>query len=801
MVSLNRPGQIRCKIGASPEKIIYEQHLGVSVGILLQRHGAAVMDGINFIQDLAIVLLGAGIAGAFCKRIGLSVIVGYILAGIFVGPFTPPFSLILDVGRIETLSLVGLVFLMFGIGLGLSLTKLHKMGLPMLLATGLGAFFVLNLTHLLGKVLGWNSAQSLFMAAMFMVSSSAVISKVVRELNLGHERSGQLAQGITVLEDIVAVMMLAVLGSQVTSFGAESLNIGNLLTNMGAFVVLLVMAGLSLVPFLLRRLNVKADPELQTIVVAGILFLMALMAVKAGYSLALGAFLLGTIVAEMPQKSGVEKAFGGMRDMFSSVFFVSIGMMIDVNLMFGVWHWIVALTIFIMVIRSLSTGLALMVLGTPPRDARRAGLLLMPLGEFTFVIAQLGVGAHVLPPEYYPITVGISILTVLLTPVINRHAEPLLRGIERMEPRWLSRTLEVYHLWLAQLGNMQAGQLWWQLSKKTVLQVALEILFITGLLAFSEKILAALQESPLAGGLTPAMLGLLFWPAIGILVLVPLIAIWRQLGTLAMIFARLATARIRLPELLIANGIKTICAVGLAYWLFQILPIESLSRWWWLVIMAVLTIFLIVFSRRLSHWHSRWQSSLQDVFAETHTPESSHLRLWMEDSGGWILRVQEFIVPERAVCSGHSIAELRVRSRFGASIVEIDRQGHMIIAPRPTQAIYTGDRLLLLGTQEQIDAARSGLGQVKGPEEVSDFDQAHLERVVVSAGPCVGRSLAELQIQQQTGVLVVGIDRAGHKVINPAGRERLTEEAELLVLGTPERIRQFRRLLEHEQGS
>ncbi|MBE0596767.1 MAG: cation:proton antiporter, partial [Desulfuromonadales bacterium] len=313
------------------------------------------MDGINFIQDLAIVLLGAGIAGALCKRIGLSVIVGYLLAGIIIGPHTPPFSFILDIDRIETLSQLGLVFLMFGIGLGLSLTRLRKMGLSTLLATGLGAFFVFNLTQLLGKAVGWSSAQTLFIAAMFMVSSSAVIAKIIREMNLGHERSGQLALGVTVLEDVVAVVMLAVLGSQIASAGAGSPEIGTLLIGLIGFVVLLVITGLLFIPGLLQRLDGKADPELQTIVIAGVLFLVALMAVKAGYSLALGAFLLGAVVAEMPQRSGVEKSFGGARDMFSSVFFVTIGMMIEVKLMLGVWHWIVALTLFTMVARSLST--------------------------------------------------------------------------------------------------------------------------------------------------------------------------------------------------------------------------------------------------------------------------------------------------------------------------------------------------------------------------------------------------------------------------------------------------------------
>ena len=747
------------------------------------------LDGINLIQDLAIVLLGAGFAGALCKRVGLSVIVGYLLAGIILGPHTPPFSFILDVKRIETLSQVGLVFLMFAIGLGLSLTKLKKMGVTALLATGLGAFLVLNMTQLLGTSLGWPPAQSLFVAAMFMVSSSAVIAKIIKDMNLGHERSGQVALGITVLEDVVAVVMLAVLGSQVTA--SEATGVGSLLASLSAFVVLLVMVGLFFIPRLLRRVEAKADPELQTIVVAGVLFLMALLAVKAGYSLALGAFLLGAIVAEMPQKTGVEKSFSGLRDMFSSVFFVSIGMMIDVKLMVEVWPLILGLGLFTLVVRSVCTGLALILVGTPPYDARRAALMLMPLGEFTFVIAQLGVSKSVLPPQFYPVAVGVSILTVLITPIINRHAEPVLRVIEKVEPSFVRQTLEVYHNWLAQLGNLQGDHLWWQLSKKRVLQIALEGLLVTGILSFSGAFLEVFQSSPLADNLTPSSLRLTFFTLLGLLVLIPLFAIWRNFSVLAMIFAELAETRTRLPGPIVENSFKALSAVAIAYWLFRIAPVASLSKLAWLIIVAVLAAVLVVFSRRLIYWHSKWHGSLKDVFSDRQAIEIRRQRQWMKNSVGWDINLQQYTLPEHAACSGSSIAELQVRSRFGCTIVEIERQGHTIIAPEPAMTVYSGDRFLLLGTSEQIDAARAELGRIEIEEKASDFDEVRLEMVPVPACSRIGLSLAELSIPLHTGVLVVGIERAGEKMINPAGEERLVEGDELLVLGSPAQIRGF----------
>ena len=743
------------------------------------------MDSIDLIQDLAIVLLAASFAGALCKRAGLSVIVGYLLAGIIIGPHTPPFSFVLDVQRIETLSQIGLVFLMFAIGLGLSLTKLQRMGASTLLATGLGAFFVLNLTQLLGSLLDWSPIQSLFVAGMLMVSSSAVIAKVIKDLNLGNQRYAQLALGVTVLEDVVAVVMLAVLGSQATA------GVGSLLAGMSAFVVLLVMTGLFLLPKLLGRMEAKADPELQTLVVAGVLFLMALLAVKAGYSLALGAFLLGAIVAEMPQKSGVDKAFSGMRDMFSSVFFVSIGMMIDVTLMVDVWPMILGLVFFTVVVRSVSTGLALILIGTPPYEARRAGLALTPLGEFTFVIAQLGVSKAVLPEHFYPAAVGASILTVLIAPLINRHAEPLLQFVEKAEPAFIRRVVGVYHQWLDQFAILQASQLWWQLSKKRVLQITLEVLFVTGLLSFSASLLDIFQHSQLALTLSPSAVKLTFFTALGLLVLIPLFAIWRNLSVLAMIFAELAENRTLMPSPLVENSFKLLSAVGIIYWLYRVAPIESLSKWALVTIVILLAVVLIIFSRRLIYWHSRWHGSLSTVFAAAQVNEASHQRLWMQNSVGWDINLQQFTLPELAACSGKSIAELQVRSRFGCTIVEIERQGHTIMTPEPATVLYPGDRLLLLGTAEQITALREELGKLKAGDELSDLDTVRLQSVPVPAGPHVGSSLAELRIPLHTGVLVVGINRSGLKTINPAGDERLSEGDELLLLGSPTQISQF----------
>ena len=756
-------------------------------------------DGINFIQDLAIVLLAAGLAGSLCKRVGLSVIVGYLAAGLVIGPYTPPFSFITDVARIQTLSQIGLVFLMFAIGLGLSLTKLGRMGLPALAATGLGAFLMLNLTQLLGVVVGWSSAQSLFIAAMFMVSSSAVIAKTVGELKLNHEGSAQQALGITVMEDVVAVVMLTILAAQ--TGGGDGANVGTLLATMSAFVVLLVGAGLLLVPRLLRRLESRADPELQTIIVAGVLFLLSIAAAKAGYSLALGAFLLGAIVAEMPQKVGVEKSFAGMRDLFSSVFFVSIGMMIDVKLLPGVWHWILGLFLFVMIARPVATGAAMILCGTHPREARRAGLLLTPLGEFSFIIAQLGVSSAVLPADYYPLAVGVSILTVLATPLVNRHAVPLLDFAERIEPRWITRTLEAYHGWIQQLQNRQNTPLVWRLVRSRFLQIGVEILVTTGLLIFSGQILAALETTLDSGWIERAMLDYVFWGVIGLIVLVMLVALWRNVSAVTMILAEGLCSGTRLPAPALHAGLRAFAAVALGYWLYLILPVESLPGWGWLVIAAAALAVTTICSNRLIYWHSTWQSSVQDVLAadpdSPDTPRANARQALDQGLESWGVKLEDFIIPDDAAYAGCDLAQMAIPSRFGCSVIEVERNGYVITRTGPDLRIYPGDKLLLLGKDEGLTAARDFLqGDKKSASDASEeFSGSILQTHVLPAGPHAGRALADLQIARETGVRVVGIQRGDTQIINPGGNQTLKTGDGLLVVGTLDELRAFRRWL------
>ncbi|MBI5381357.1 MAG: cation:proton antiporter [Opitutae bacterium] len=757
------------------------------------------MEAIHFIQDLAVILTVAGVVGWVCQRLGLSTVVGFLVAGLVVGPHTPPFALVTDVPRVETLAQLGLVFLMFAIGLRLSVRKLRRLGFSLLLAVCASAGIIFALTRLLGAAVGLSAVESLFLAGMLMVSSSAIISKVLLEACATHERSGQLAMGVVVLEDVVAVVMLTLLNS-IVQFGGPAearVPLGETLGMLGAFVALAGVGGLILVPWLLRRMSIAADEELQTLGIAGLLFLLALLAFRAGYSIALGAFLLGTIVAETPHRAQVERLFEGMRDVFSAVFFVAIGMQIDPRALGESAGLIAGLAVFTLLVRTgaCTTGLAL--IGTPFREALRTGLSVLPIGEFSFIIAQLGVSAGVVSERFYPLAVGLSLLTTLAATPATRHSERLSDMVMAWHPKWLGDWLRAYYGWLDHFAVRQKRSLLWQMSRKRLIQVSVGLLFVTGLLIFSEKLLSVLEDWLGADWPYRSWLDMLFWSGLTLVALVPLVAIWRNLSAMAMLYAEV-TARGHPHEKklrpFIENGLKVVGGAGLFVWLASVLPAEGVAKWLLLLCGALAIVTVILLRRKLIYWHSEVEVELQTMLEPEKYRISATSAPWLQSHDDWNLAVIDCVVPDLADCQGRSLRELGLRSRFGCTVVGIERQGYMIPLPPPEAVLYPRDKALLMGTPEQVRAGREFLGLVTG-SSLSDslFEEVRMEALAVPAWSRVtGCTIGEVAPAKQFGVQVAGLHRAGLRILNPKTGEVLRAGDELLVLGTTVQIRQFR---------
>lgn len=754
------------------------------------------MHGFHFIQDLAIILAVAGVVGWICQRMGLSVIVGFLVAGMVVGPHTPPISLIADVERVDTMAQLGIVFLMFSIGLQLSLRKMRRLGLSLLFATFVGAIVVYHLCRTLAATLGWSATEGLFLAGMLMVSSSAIISKILHETGTNHERSGQLAMGVSVLEDVVAVVMLTVLSSIVHLGKGEGANVGETILLLGAFVVLAGIAGLLLVPWLLKRMSIEAEEELQTLGIAGLLFGLAVVAQAAGYSLALGAFLLGTIVAETPHRHQVERTFEGMRSVFSAVFFVAIGMQIDARLLWQEGLLILGVSAFVLIARPLAVATGMTLIGTPIKDGLRTGLTATPIGEFSFIIAQVGVAAKVVSPRFYPLAVGVSLITTLAAPFVMRRSERIAETVVSRQPRWLADWVKAYDGWLNRMRQRRARNLLWQLSRKRIAQISVGALFVTGLIVFSGKLFELVKEW-LTPQFSATVVAYSFWIAVALVVLGPLVAIWRNLSAMALIYAQFSTrghAHAKRLAPLIETALKIGFGILIYLWIAAIAPVDDSVRWLFPVSAVAAAVALLVLRRRLIYWHSEMEVEILSVIETEDKKMTSTTAPWLQPHGEWNLHMIDCTLPDLADCQGKQIAELDLRAKFGCSVVGIERQGYMIPLPPPEAVLYPRDKVLLMGTTEQVKAGKAFLGAVSGTHgSDSVFEEVRMEAVTLPAwSRAADRTLIELSPAQNHNVQIAGIHRGGLRILNPSAQERLRSGDEILVLGTPVDIAEFK---------
>jgi CPA2 family monovalent cation:H+ antiporter-2 len=534
------------------------------------------------------------------------------------------------------------------------------------------------------------------------------------------------------------------------------------------------------------------------------LFGLAVVAHHSGYSLAMGAFLLGMIVSETPHRTRVERTMEGMRDVFTAVFFVAIGLLIDPRLLVDSWWMILIVAVLTIAVRTAGVTTGLAVGGAQIGTALRTGLMMTPVGEFSFIIAQMGISTKMLPERFYPLIVGVSLATTLTAPGLTRNAGRLSERMIRMMPRWLLAWQTYYYTRIDALKARQQQNRLWQLSKKRIVQVAVEVFFVTGLLVFSEPLRGLVEDWLGEDWLFPHASTVLFWVAALLLVMGPLVALWRNISALCLLYAQMSVkgvphaARLR-P--VVEMVFKVAAGVAIYLWLSALLPVGPAARWVLPGSLPVALGALLLLRRKLVRWHSEMEAGLQSAVQGNAGAGADTAAPWLTGHGDWDLHAGGCTLPDLADCQGKQIAELDLRARFGCVVVGIERQGWLISRPRPDTTLYPRDKVLLIGAQRQLEAGRKFLMTVSGGVPVPELEDVRMETLQVPAGGSAGgRTLRELSPARNYHVQIVGIRREDARVLNPGGEEALRSGDELLVIGTPDEIANFKHRLE-ESGA
>jgi CPA2 family monovalent cation:H+ antiporter-2 len=765
----------RCSIILDPAAV--ERNSGSIKAITDLRDGTSLLRRSNqlvlivmhlpiFIQDLAVILVTAGLMSIVFTRLKQPVVLGYILAGMLIGPYTPPFQLVTDVEGIRTWAELGVIFLMFTLGLEFSFRKLTRVGATASVAAALEVLFFLPVGYALGRAFGWTTMDAIFLGAMLAISSTTIIIKALDELKLKRSQFAETIFGILIVEDLLAILLIVGLTTLATS---ESLS-GLILAGAALKLVLVVggwfIAGYLVVPRFIKYVVRVGNNEMMTLVALGFCLFLVVVAAKFHYSAALGAFIMGSIIAESPALHQIETRVEPFRDLFGAIFFVSIGMLIDPAIIWEYKGTIAVLCAVTIGGKIVSTGLGVLVAGQPLRESIRVGFGLAQIGEFSFIIAGLGASLKVTSEFLYPIGVAVSLITTFTTPYLILWSGPVARAAEERLPR-LTRLLNRYADWLAARRLVVTsgqgpgtGTLKWLVNA-----LVTALIFILG----AEYALPYVQRVPVLDG-TPGRL--LIWL---LLLLASAPFTWAMSNSFG---------QEEIPGRGFVFSLRGSVARALALCLIVILSADFFPP---MIIVAgavvSFAVLFLFFYRGLKKSYGSLEQHFLASFERAADPAADKL----VKLGPWESHLLRLTVHPNAVFVGKTLAEANLRNSYGVNIVAIQRGAETTVAPLPSQQLFPYDELLVLASDEAVTTASAFIAEPRlcAAEEPGIF-RYELQRVLVDEYSHLrpGVSIRESGVREQHSSIVVGVERKGVRITNPDSDLKLEAGDVVWIVGT-----------------
>lgn len=686
------------------------------------------MDAHVFLKSLTMVLCVAAVTTVVFQRLKQPVVLGYILAGLIVGPHVAV-PLVADPRVVEALSELGVILLMFSLGLEFSLGKLAKVG-P---TAGVTAFIQCALMvwfgFLVGRFFGWTTHESLFTGGVIAISSTTIIAKAFDEQGI----KGKLREfvvGVLIVEDLIGILLMAVL-TAISGNGADGgISSSALLAPAGrlaVFLVAFIVLGLLIVPRAIRAVNRFGRPETMLVTSIGLCFGGALLAHELGYSVALGAFIAGSLVSESGQGEKIEHLIEPVRDMFAAIFFVSVGMLIDPSLVWLHWAPIAVLTVVVIVGKVFSVTTGAFLTGSGTRTSVQAGFSLAQIGEFSFIIAALGLSLKATGTFLYPIAVAVSAVTTLTTPWLIRASGPAANFVDRKLPKSLQTFAALYGSWIEQLRSAPNRETTGTAARRLIKLILLDAAVLAGLIiataVYGEAGIGYIAErwrlSPvISSAVLAAGFGFLALPfAVGI------VRMAKRLGTTLAEAALPKKVEERQVDLAMAPRKALVVTLQFVVLLAVGLPLLALTQPFLpavssaagvVVLIAIGVVLLIAFWRGAANLQGHVRAGSEMIVEVLATQTQKGGRAAGDPEIDLMHKVLPGLgdpVPVRlnpgSAAVGKTLAQLNLRGLTGATVLAISRAGHGIIAPTARESLQDGDILALAGTHEAVEDAKS----------------------------------------------------------------------------------------------
>ncbi len=707
----------------------------------------------TLINDLALILIVAGAVTLLFKKLKQPLVLGYIMAGFIVSPHMPYTMSVIDNTDIKTWADIGVMFLLFSLGLDFSFKKIIKMGITPVITTLTIIIAMMTLGMVVGHAFGWNRMDCIFLGGMLAMSSTTIIYKAFTDMGLRQQKFAQPVMSVLILEDVLAIVMMVMLSALASGTSPDGGEMIGSVMKIGFFLILWFVVGIFAVPLFLRMMRKLINNETLLIVSLGLCCLMAVVSTKVGFSSAFGAFVMGSILAETIEAGKIEKLVAPVKDLFGAIFFVSVGMLVDPKIIVEYALPIGALVLTILIGQALFGTFGFLIGGQSLKSAMRCGFSMAQIGEFSFIIASLGLSLKVTGEFLYPVVVAVSVITTFLTPYMIRFSVPCYNVLERRLPKAWIRALNnitLAHPSSAPKGNWHS--LIAQMARITliysILSTAAIAVMFTFFLPFIRRVMPGMHW--LANGICGVLTIMTIAPFLRAIVMKKnhseeFRALWSESRTN------------RLP-LLVTILVRIIIASAFVFYICNHLTRFTNA----LVLTIALTIVIaMILSRRLKK-----QSILMErLFVQnlrSRDIEQQVLGLKKPLYEGHLLdrdiHISDIDVPENSTWAGLSLAELRLSNRFGVHVSSILRGHQRINIPGGDSIIFPGDRLQVIGSDSQLSAIQTTVeGEVVPDDPDIEKREMRLSQIIIDKhSPFTGKTLPETGIRDHFNCMVVG---------------------------------------------
>lgn len=713
------------------------------------------------IQDLAYILIVAGFTTVLFKKLKQPLVLGYIVSGFLAGPYMPYMPNIIDTQACNDWGQIGVIFIMFTLGLEFSFKRIVKMGISPILCVCMIMGGMIGVGNAVGNLFHWSTMDSLFLGGMLSMSSTTIIYKAYEELNLSHKKFAGNVLSVLILEDIMGILLMVVLSTIAATrqFQGDAL-VSSLLT-LGSILLLWFLVGVFLLPLILKRYKRYMNQETLMIVSLALCFLLVLLSNKAGYSPAFGAFMMGSILSETSEAEHIEHAVSPVKDLFGAIFFVSVGMMVSPMVIVNYWMEILVLTISIILGQTLIGTSSYLLTGSSLKDSIHSGFSMTQIGEFAFIIASIGEALNVTSPKLYPIVVAVSIITTFLTPYMIKIASPVCNIVSKHINGNIDDGLNL----IDNLGSRTISNkivLAWrrfmmEVTYQTSAYMVLTYAFL-GIIFALNPVLETLLRYFVASD------NYIFYNIVGyIVVIVSLICISPFLRAICIRKNRSVEARYihqhgRLHRVLLYTtfAVRFAICTGVIY---SVVNKKVMMSWQILLLLSIMFLTLILCSRTVKYV----SISLERIFKQNlHFRENQVSRhtITTRMLKGSDLHITTLKIPELSLWAGKYLKELDFSHNYDIHIASIVR-GHLRLnIPDGNNRVFPGDLLEIVGDDESIEAFRQHLeSEVSSSEEYFNKDRLTLKKFVISdKSRFVGQSLKTCGLRHDFHCTVIGFE-------------------------------------------